>query len=104
MYYNGDGVPRNYQEARRWWYSAAEQGNAKAQYHLGLMYGRGEGVPQDFVLAYMWAILAASRETGDERQEIVEFRDQLEERLTREQINKTQQVTSEWKPKRSGSQ
>ena len=32
----------------------AEQGDAKAQYNLGVMYGKGLGVPQDYALAHMW--------------------------------------------------
>ena len=35
----------------------AEQGDAKAQYNLGLMYRNGDGTPQDNVMAYMlWNI------------------------------------------------
>ena len=37
MYYNGRGVPRDYQAAARWYRKAADQGNAKAQYNLGQM-------------------------------------------------------------------
>ena len=32
----------------------AEQGDARAQHNLGLMYANGQGVPQDNVYAYMW--------------------------------------------------
>ena len=42
----------------------AEQGDAKAQYSLGVMYDNGEGVPEDKVLAYMWWNLAAAN--GDD--------------------------------------
>jgi len=41
----------------------AEQGNAKAQYNLGIMYGEGEGVIQDNVYAHMWFNIAASSGT-----------------------------------------
>ena len=33
--------------ALREWRPLAEQGNAKAQYNLGVMYRNGQGVPQD---------------------------------------------------------
>ena len=36
----------------------AEGGNPKAQFNLGVAYGKGEGVPQDYVLAYFRASLA----------------------------------------------
>jgi len=39
----------------------AEQGDAIAQYNLGLMYDRGEGVPEDDVEAVRWHRLAAEQ-------------------------------------------
>ncbi len=41
----------------------AEQGDAKAQYILGLMYGNDQGVPQDYAEAVKWYRKAA--EQGD---------------------------------------
>jgi TPR repeat protein len=41
----------------------AEQGDARAQYNLGLMYAEGEGVPEDDVEAVRWYRLAT--EQGD---------------------------------------
>ncbi len=41
----------------------AEQGNAKAQYNLGVMYDKGRGVPQDYAKAVGWWRKAA--EQGD---------------------------------------
>ena len=37
----------DYATALREWRPLAEQGNADAQYNLGMMYDEGEGVPQD---------------------------------------------------------
>ena len=42
MYDNGEGVPQDDAEAVRWYRLAAEQGNASAQYNLGLMYANGK--------------------------------------------------------------
>ncbi len=42
---------------------AAEQGDASAQYNLGVMHGEGQGVPQDDAEAVKWLRLAA--EQGD---------------------------------------
>ena len=75
-----------------------------AQYSLGAMYHGGEGVPQDFALAHMWYNLAASQQTGDERQFTAQVRGWLEEEMTREQIAEAQRLAREWKPKGSGSQ
>ena len=43
-YYNGEGVSQNYAEALQWYWKAADQGNAKAQLNIGLMYANGQGV------------------------------------------------------------
>ena len=41
--------------------SAAEQGVARAQYNLGLMYANGRGVPEDDAEAVRWWRLAAEQ-------------------------------------------
>jgi len=38
---------------------AAEQGNADAQFNLGVAYCRGLGVPRDYVEAVKWCLMAA---------------------------------------------
>jgi len=43
----------------------AEQGDASAQYNLGLMYDKGEGVPQDYKTAVKWYTLAAEQGFAD---------------------------------------
>jgi TPR repeat protein len=62
MYDVGKGIGRNSQEAVHWYRQAAEQGDAIAQYVLGVMYQTGDGVPQDFVKAYAWLDLAAKQD------------------------------------------
>ena len=39
----------------------AEQGNANAQFNLGVMYNSGKGVPQDHKTAVKWWRLAAKQ-------------------------------------------
>ena len=39
----------------------AEQGQAYAQYHLGVSYANGEGVPKDLVQAHMWLNLSGAK-------------------------------------------
>ena len=48
----------------KWYRKAAEQGDAVAQYNLGIMYSDGRGVPQNYSEAYVWSSLAAT--SGDE--------------------------------------
>ena len=40
---------------------AADQGDAEAQYNLGIMYNNGEGVPKDDAEAVRWFLLAAEQ-------------------------------------------
>ena len=44
----------DYAAALRLWRPLAEQGRARAQYNLALMYAKGWGVPQDYVVAAEW--------------------------------------------------
>jgi TPR repeat protein len=59
MFDRGDGVPRDYQEALRWYSLAAEAGQPDAMNSLGVMYSMGHGVSQDFPAAMKWWIKAA---------------------------------------------
>ena len=43
------------------WKPLAEQGDAGAQYYLGLTYGKGEGVIEDYKEAVKWCRLAAEQ-------------------------------------------
>ena len=61
MYYNGQGVRKDYAQAVQWYRKAAEQGNAKAQYNLGVMYEKGQGVRKDYVEAVRWYRKAAEQ-------------------------------------------
>ena len=60
MYYTGEAVSKSLSGqvlnndpglAAGWFYRAAEQGYADAQFNLGLMYVNGEGIEQDIVQA-----------------------------------------------------
>ena len=65
-YYNGDGVPQDYEQALWWFRKAAEQGHADAQYMLGVIYYKGRrGVPQDYEQALWWSRKAAEQGHAD---------------------------------------
>ncbi len=55
------GVPKDHEEAVRWYRKAAEQGHAKAQYSLGDRYYWGVGVPKDYAEAARWYRKAAEQ-------------------------------------------
>ena len=51
----------NYEKAIRLFKDAANQGEANAQYNLGIMYSKGRGVTQDYQQAAKWYTLAAEQ-------------------------------------------
>ena len=51
----------DYQTAFKLWLPLAEQGNASAQFSLGVMYNNGQGVKQDDVEAVKWYRKAAKQ-------------------------------------------
>jgi TPR repeat protein len=61
MYYTGEVVAQDYQEAARWWRFAAEQRQADAQLWLGLLHEDGKGVAKDDREAARYYQLAASQ-------------------------------------------
>jgi TPR repeat protein len=70
----------------------AEQGDATAQFDLGVMYRRGQGVQQDYSQAYMWINLAATQ--GLEKS--IKVQDALVKKLTPSQIEEGQRLAREW--------
>ncbi len=95
-YHRGD-----YATALREWRPLAEQGDASAQFNLGVMYENGQGVPQDYVQAHMWLNLAASRfPPGEDRDQSVKNRDHVAKRMTPAQISEAQRLAREWRPKK----
>ncbi len=64
MYEKGDGVPKDEQEAARWYFKSASQGHPGAQLNLGAMYDEGRGVPENNDEAAKWYHKAT--EQGDQ--------------------------------------
>src|SRR5260370_17966066 len=64
-YANGEGVPKDYQQAAFWFRKAADQGNATAQYNLGALYATGRGEPQDFAQSAIWFRKSAEHGSAD---------------------------------------
>ncbi len=85
MYEHGFGVPQAYEEATALYSRAAAQGDATAQYLLGLSYDKGHGLPQNYVLAYKWLALAAAHAPKGQRY-YLRLRDAVASKLTPNQI------------------
>ncbi len=82
-YNRGDYVP-----AIRLFRPLAEQGNAKAQSVLGVMYRRGEGVARSSVRAFLWFSRAAAR--GDARAK-AELRE-VSQTMTPEELSQAREM------------
>ena len=59
LYWRGEGVDRDYQEALNWLTRAADLGHAGAQAKIGFMHTDGLGVKQDYGKAFDWFSRAA---------------------------------------------
>ncbi|GJM07813.1 MAG: hypothetical protein DHS20C11_00890 [Lysobacteraceae bacterium] len=54
MYYQGEGVEMNHEEAARWFEVSANADYPDAAFQLGLMHYRGDGVPKNPALEAQW--------------------------------------------------
>lgn len=52
MYFSGNGVLPDYQQAVNWYQKSAEQSNPCGQNGLATMYENGNGVPQNYKEAF----------------------------------------------------
>ena len=82
---------------KAWYRKPAEQGDAKAQYNLGLLYRDGQGVPQDWAEAYFWLDLAAA---GKLRamlaKDAAKQRDKAASHLTPAELTREQERARKW--------
>ena len=60
-YAKGKGVNKEWSEAANWYIKAACQGEAKAQFALGLIYEKGKGVKKILDEALKWYSEAAKQ-------------------------------------------
>lgn len=102
MYWSGDGVPRNHNEAARLYLLAANQGYARAQNNIGFMLGFGEGVPpRDDVEAYKWIMLAIQNYTAKNQDRLEQARldlATLAKRMTPAQIKEAERRAKAFRP------
>ena len=76
----------------------AEQGDAVAEYTLGLMYADGDGVEKNDVEALTLFTRAVEHAFGEEYDVYSEQRDSLAARMTGEQVAEARRRASEWEP------
>jgi hypothetical protein len=98
-YYTGDGVEKNIPEAIYWVTRAVEQGESFAYGSLGTMRLEGNGFLDDDVETYKWFRLAvANMPPGNTRDQELKRLEQVEKRLSKDQIKLGIQLAREWRP------
>lgn len=95
----GREVTKDDREAVRWYLRSAEQNYAAAQLKLGAAYVLGVGVSRNVVQAYMWLSLASEKE-GEGQAVARQARNELERKMTADQLNEARRLAAEWKAKR----
>ncbi len=90
-----EGVAQEIDDAAALLRAAAEQGDASAQYNLGLMYLEGQGVKQDNVEAYAWIRTAAAQG----RSGTLEIRAALLREMTPSQGDRAIELAREYREK-----
>lgn len=103
MYDGGLGVKQNRQTAVKLYHNAAEKGSLNAMLNLGVSYWRGEGVSKDLVQAYMWLDLARFYTQRSNNMQL-KWRirgalDEVKKEMTKEQIDKAEQLSKAWDAK-----
>jgi TPR repeat protein len=89
MHYKGVGMPQNYAEAINWLRKSANNGVAKSQAMLGVIYEE-EGNLKDEVEAYAWYNLAALSNSDAKK-----LRDDLGTRISVEKKARAQKRSTE---------
>ncbi len=92
MYENGQGVKKSYKKAVELFTKSAKQGNVYAQVNLAWMYVKGKGVRRNYTLAYAWLNQASSSENKEGANEARKRLNELEQKMSKDQITKAQQI------------
>ncbi len=90
-----DGVAQEFDDTAASLRAAAEQGNAEAQYNLGLLYLEGLGVKQDNAEAYAWIRTAAAQGKSG----TLEIRQALLREMTSSQEDRAIELAREYRKK-----
>jgi TPR repeat protein len=94
LFYDGRGVPQDFERAAKWFEKAAGQGYTNAQRNLGELYFTGKGVKRDYVESYKWFNLCAA--SGNET--CADHRDVVAKKLSASKLAEAQRLAREWKP------
>lgn len=94
-YYEGNGVPQNYNVAYHWLLRSAECGFPTSMNLVGVFLRDGRGVDKNIIEAHKWFNLAVAHGYLGAKA----HRDNLASQMTPQEISQAQKLASEWKPK-----
>ncbi len=87
-----NALKRSNKEDVKWYTIGAEEGYARSQFQLGVMYMNGHGLPQDYIQAHMWLNLASANGNKSARDLLL----RLSKDMTPESVIEAQEMTREW--------
>lgn len=90
-WYQGQLVPRDYQQALKWFEQASVQGHAQAQLRLGTIFYRGQGVPANSIQAYI--VFKMSAINGSD--EAMDSADRVAAQMQRTELEVANQVLAQ---------
>ena len=92
MSHQGKGTPRNFREALKWYWLAADNGDNRGRNNLGVMHRDGLGITPNKILAYMWFSLAAADQSVEGQRNL----ERLSRALSQQDILQGQQLAEEY--------
>ncbi|HTM42121.1 MAG TPA: tetratricopeptide repeat protein, partial [Terriglobales bacterium] len=88
------GVPRDYDEAVKWYRKAAEQGDIRAARNLGYIYATGRGARLDYEEAYSWFRRAIAAGDNASKRDLAKLRQIMT-------VRQVQEAEFRWSAQRS---
>ena len=70
LFHKGDQRTRDFEQAFKWYLTAAKRGSRQAQHRLAMMYARGQGVAQSYSRSYAWCKVAAFQHSRRARRKL----------------------------------
>jgi hypothetical protein len=97
LYAFGAGVPKNLEEAVRWYRLAAEQGSSSARANLAREFTDGSGEHPDYGAAYFWALLAQSNQSDIAGSRVEEVIRNARSRISAEEAAALEAKVDDWR-------
>jgi TPR repeat protein len=70
LFHKGNRQTRDFDQAFKWYLTAAKHGSRQAQHRIGMMYARGQGVDQSYAKSYAWCKVAAFQHSRRARRKL----------------------------------